>query len=217
VGTGAYAGGYFSSAVGTGASAGGYFSFAVGPSAYAAGDSSLAMGYYAYSPNANEINFATNDSTYGIWNANGGYTQLDISDGVATFANNRVLIGNPTDDTTSALQVAGASSLDTGEITTDGSGSLTANLFNPAVSQVTVNGLTGTAVWSMPFQGTSYKKVVMYLTNFTSAGTVITFPTAFTNVPYVTGGQAGIAVTTTTTMTLTRVGAVGGWIFAEGY
>jgi hypothetical protein len=58
----------------------------------------------------------------------------------------------------------------------------------------------------------------MYLTNFTSAGTVITFPTAFTNTPYVYGDAAAvaIAVTTTTTCTLTSVGAVAGNIIIEG-
>lgn len=94
----------------------------------------------------------------------------------------------------------------------------TTSPFNSAATQTTTNGLTGTAVSSQPFQGTSYKKAVLYLTNFTSAGSVITFPTAFTNTPYVYGDAAvmAIAVTTTTTVTLTSVGAVAGNLFIEG-
>jgi hypothetical protein len=90
---------------------------------------------------------------------------------------------------------------------------------NSAIAQTTVNGLTGTAVWSMPFQGVSYKKFLVYLTGFTSAGTVITFPTAFSKAPVVYGDAAAIAiaVTTTTTTTLTSVGAVAGFIIIEGY
>jgi hypothetical protein len=86
-------------------------------------------------------------------------------------------------------------------------------------AQTTVNGLTGTAVWSQPFQGGSYKKFLVYLTGFTSAGTVITFPTAFSKAPVVYGDAAAIAiaVTTTTTTTLTSVGAVAGFIIIEGY
>ena len=96
---------------------------------------------------------------------------------------------------------------------------LSTGTFLSTATQTTTNGLTGTCVSSQPFQGTSYKKVVMYLTNFTSAGTVITFPTAFTNTPYVYGDAAAIAiaVTTTTTCTLTSVGAVAGNIIIEGF
>jgi hypothetical protein len=83
----------------------------------------------------------------------------------------------------------------------------------------TTNGVTGTAKWSQPFQGSAYKKVVINLANFTSAGTVLTFPVAFTNTPYTYGDAAAIAiaVVTTTTVTLTAVGAVAGLIFIEGY
>ena len=85
--------------------------------------------------------------------------------------------------------------------------------------QTTVNGTAGTAVWSMPFSGTAYKKFVVRLDGFTSAGTILTFPTVFSKAPYVYGDAAAvaIAVTTTTTVTLTSIGAVGGFIFIEGY
>jgi hypothetical protein len=104
--------------------------------------------------------------------------------------------------------------LDTAQDLTLASGSI-----KLATAQTTTNGLTGTAVSSQPFQGTSYKKFIVYLSNFTSAGTVLTFPTAFTNTPFVYGDAAAIAiaVTSTTTVTLTSVGAVGGHIFVEGY
>lgn len=87
---------------------------------------------------------------------------------------------------------------------------------NPGLTSV--NGLTGTAEWDMPFQGIGHKKFLVYLTNFTSAGTVLTFPIAFVKTPYVYGDAAAIAIaaTTTTTVTLTSVGAVAGFIFVEG-
>jgi hypothetical protein len=104
--------------------------------------------------------------------------------------------------------------LDDGVNTLQVNGSIGLNL-----AQTTTNGLTGTAVSNQPFQGSAYKKFVVYLTNFTSAGTVLTFPTAFINAPYVYGDAAAIAiaVTNTTTVTLTSVGAVAGNIFIEGY
>ena len=85
--------------------------------------------------------------------------------------------------------------------------------------QTSVNGLTGTAVWSQPFQGSAYKKFLVCVNGFTSAGTTITFPTAFSVQPTIYGDAAAIAiaVTTTTTVTLTAVGATAGLIFIEGY
>ena len=84
----------------------------------------------------------------------------------------------------------------------------------------TVNGSTsGTFVWSMPFQGTAYKKVAVYFNAVTDAGTTITYPIAFTNTPYIYGTAGAIAVltTNTTTLTIAATTAVTGWAFVEGY
>lgn len=84
----------------------------------------------------------------------------------------------------------------------------------------TINGSTGTAIWCMPFRGTSYKKFLVYLTNYTQAGgDVITFPIAFINQPFVYGDATAITISTTTTTTCTLATGVGktGIIIIEGY
>ncbi len=128
------------------------------------------------------------------------------------------LLFTPTSTSRFAIDNVTVKQLTGGDLVIGNNLYLTTGSINSLALQTSVNGVTGTAVWSMPFQGTSYKKTVMYLTNFTSAGTVITFPTAFTNAPYVYGDAAAvaIAVTTTTTCTLTSVGAVAGNIIIEG-
>jgi len=103
VGYGASAAGYSSIALGTNATASddqsfalgynafaGYSSIALGPSSSANGDYSIALGYAAYAPNDNEISFSNQDSTYGTSNGIGGYTQLDIYNGVANFQKNSI-------------------------------------------------------------------------------------------------------------------------------
>jgi len=103
VGNGASATGYYSIALGPNAIASddqsfalgynafaGYYSIALGPSSSANGDYSIALGYAAHAPNANEISFSNQDSTYGTDNGIGGYTQLDIYNGVANFQKNSI-------------------------------------------------------------------------------------------------------------------------------
>ena len=120
--------------------------------------------------------------------------------------------------------VSDASGLANSILSQSGTAITVAGSLNPTISQTTVNGITGTTVWSMPFQGSAYKKVVIYVSGFTSAGftsegSTITFPVAFSVTPYVYGDAAAtsIAVTTTTTCTLTSVGAASGMILIEGY
>ena len=87
-------------------------------------------------------------------------------------------------------------------------------------TQTTYTGSTsGTAIWSMPFQGTSYKKFVINLQSLTDAGGTITFPTAFTNVPYIYGDSAALAVSSAdaTTFTLASTIAITGNVFVEGF
>ena len=91
---------------------------------------------------------------------------------------------------------------------------------NSSISQTTYLGSTsGTAVWSMPFQGASYKKFLINLQVLNDAGGTITFPTAFTKTPYVYGDAAAIAVSSasTTTLTLALTAGVTGNVFVEGY
>ena len=89
------------------------------------------------------------------------------------------------------------------------------------MAQTTTYGDSGTyGVWSMPEQGSAYKKVAIRLFGFISAGgRAFTFPTAFTSTPFVYGDSAATAIATTTKndVTFTSALAVSGWVFIEGY
>ena len=91
---------------------------------------------------------------------------------------------------------------------------------NSAATQTTVSASTsGTVVYSQPFQGSSYKKVIAYC-NVTLGTASYTFPTAFTNTPVVltTNGVASSVVTALTTTAMTITGATStGIIIIEGY
>jgi hypothetical protein len=89
-----------------------------------------------------------------------------------------------------------------------------------ASHQYTITGSSsGTIVWSMPFQGSSYKKGVVYFNTMNDAGTSITYPTAFTKIPFVYGASSCTAVvtTSTTTLTISATSGVSGFLFIEGY
>lgn len=85
-------------------------------------------------------------------------------------------------------------------------------------TQTTLTGSAGTAVCSQPHQGATYKKVVVYLAGYTAVAQVYTFPTAFTNTPYVYGLTAGVsgATVSTTSITFTTT-TLTGFVFVEGY
>ena len=90
---------------------------------------------------------------------------------------------------------------------------------NSAAPQTTLTGTVGTAICSQPFQGSSYKKAIIYLSGYTDTGTQIyTFPTAFTNTPYVYGLSAGVSGATVSTTQITfATTTVSGFVFVEGY
>jgi len=98
--------------------------------------------------------------------------------------------------------------------------SLSLNTLDLSTVQTTYHGSTsGTAVWSMPFQGLSYKKFLIDLLSLTDAGGTITFPTPFLQIPYIYGATAVVAVSTvsTTTFTLSATTSISGLVFVEGY
>jgi hypothetical protein len=91
---------------------------------------------------------------------------------------------------------------------------------NISGTQTTYNGSTsGTGVWSMPFQGVTYKKFMINLQALSDAGGSITYPTAFSVQPYIYGDSAAMAVssTNTTTFTLSATAGITGNVFVEGY
>lgn len=89
-----------------------------------------------------------------------------------------------------------------------------------AIPQITYSGsISGSAIYSMPFQGASYKKFLINLQSLSDAGGSITFPVPFVKQPYIYGDSAAIAVASSslTALTLAPTSAISGNIFVEGY
>lgn len=88
------------------------------------------------------------------------------------------------------------------------------------ITQSTVNGSTsGNCVFSEPFTGTAYKKVMVYCSALVGTATY-NFPVSFTHAPVVltTSGPAASVVTTVTSSSVTITGATtSGNIILEGY
>ena len=96
---------------------------------------------------------------------------------------------------------------------------------NLSTSQTTIAGTTnGSIIASQPFQGTSYKKVVVYLSNYTNDTTTAqtyTYSTAFTNTPVISANNSGLTPTTVSTTAISfnpnNTTAYTGFIILEGY
>jgi len=95
---------------------------------------------------------------------------------------------------------------------------------NINVSQTTLTGTTaGSIVYSMPEQGSSYKKFIAYASGYendTTTAQTISFPVAFTNTPYVVTSPSGLISSTTTTGITLASGTTTtytGWVIIEGY
>ena len=98
------------------------------------------------------------------------------------------------------------------------------SLVNISSATTSVTGTTaGSFIWDMPFQGSGYKKVVVYLDGYendTTTAQTITFPTAFSYAPNVYNPAAVPGITASTTAlsidpdTTTVYTA---WIIVEGF
>lgn len=101
-------------------------------------------------------------------------------------------------------------------------GPLIASNYNSNATQTTTAGsISGNFVASMPFQGASYKKVIINVSGINTVNSVYTFPVAFTNTPIYylqSTGATGLTVITPTTTNVTFSGSTTeGWLTLEGY
>jgi len=95
---------------------------------------------------------------------------------------------------------------------------------NINVGQTKLTGTTaGSIVYSMPYQGSSYKKFIAYASGYendTTTAQTISFPVAFTNTPYVVTSPSGLISSISTTGITLASGTTTtytGWVIIEGY
>jgi len=96
---------------------------------------------------------------------------------------------------------------------------------NPNISQSTLSGTTaGSVVYSMPFQGSSYKKFIAYANGYENDTTTtqsITFPVAFSTVADITFNNTGLTVgNNLTSLTISAPDSTNtytGMIIVEGF
>jgi len=149
-----------------------------------------------------------------------GNTTLNAGNGA-----NAVAINNTANSGTGGLIVyGGGSASSTAELTVTGSGNVTANGFvagkmvEIASTQTTVSCSTsGSAVFSEPEQGSSYKKVVVY-ENACVGTASYTYPTAFAHTPQVLSQSLASTATTVTATAVTVTGSTStGFLDLDGY
>jgi hypothetical protein len=123
---------------------------------------------------------------------NGGSPMLAVKN-----SNGNILINSGTDDGVNKLQVTGSVAITTTNTSVSGSTS-------------------GSAKFSMPFQGSIFKKVVIQLIGLNGTASY-TFPAAFTYVPKVITGNSALATTLSATAITVTGSTTNDTLILEGY
>ena len=86
-----------------------------------------------------------------------------------------------------------------------------------AAQTIVAGSSAGNVTFSQPFQGTSYKKVVIGLGSSLSGTASYTFPTVFSTTPVVINGDAAVTSLSTTAVTVTGTLSLPRTVILEGY
>ena len=114
-------------------------------------------------------------------------------------------VNSPASDTGNLLQVYGNLEI------------VDAALFNDAPQDPVAGSVSGTATFSQPDQGSSYKKAIVYCDALSGSAAYV-FPTVFINPPSVTYADAGLTATWVSVAGFTANGTVtSGYIILEGF
>ena len=199
----------------------GYITMNAGSAGAASGGASTQGGRIALQTGA-----GTNSGLYGniLLNQSGGLVGIGVAPPLSKFhvvndiaANVGAIVKGAASQSADLTEWQNSSSTVLAKVDSSGNASFPA--IKNTAAQTTLTGSAGTAICSQPEQGSSYKKVVCYLSGYTDTSTqTFTFPTAFTNTPYVYGLSTIVsgATTTSTTVKFTTT-TLSGFFFAEGY